>query len=133
MWEDIGGLASATIEIATREPVVSPAGLSRAAVGIVFAALPVNCGARKGSPLETFLSFLLLTCIGEVARGDEFFDDGVILTDAEAVHPRVVTVVVDAPLDVHHFPLLEGLHHLAPVGAWLVVVDLGALVEAAGA
>lgn len=133
----VNALAGATvtgIESIAGEPVVAPTRLTRGAVRAEAAVLARDVGAGKGAPLETVLGGLLLLVGGEIARCEELLDERLILADTVGEHATVVTIVVDAPLDVDGLARrVAGDGRVAPQpSARLVVVDAHAGVVTTG-
>jgi hypothetical protein len=112
------------IETVASEPVITPAGLSLLAVCTVATALPGNIGTVESSCLEAVFSSLLLGISWEVPRGQEFVNKTLVLADAVAEHPAMVSVMINTPLHIDHIASFVGCNRCtSPVRAWLVVVN----------
>lgn len=102
-------------------------------VGAVVTGLAGNIRAAQSTRFEAVLGSLLLRFRREIPRRQEPVDEGLVLTDAIAKHASVVTIVVDAPLDVDNLARsVDGDGGCSPVAGGLVVVDGHAGVVAAG-
>jgi hypothetical protein len=101
-------------------------------VRTVTALLTINISAGKKTFFETIFSSLLLSLGGDVVWVEKLVDDVLVLTNTVGVHASMVTVVVNAPLDVDNLArLVGGDGFFAPVGTGLVVVDADSGVVAA--
>lgn len=102
------------------------------AVRAEVARLAIHICAGKGALLEAILSSLFLRLGREIARSEELVDQLLVLADTVGEHATVVTVVVNAPLDVDS--VASSVRHnrrVTPVGRRLVVVDADAGIVAA--
>lgn len=70
------------------------------AVGVDAAVLAGDVGAVERAGFEACFGGLLLGLSWDVARGQEFVDELLVLADAVGEHASVVAVVIDAPLSV---------------------------------
>lgn len=86
------------VEAIACEPIIPPARLALCTVGTIVTGLPTNIITVQRSSNKAVLCRLFLIVGGEVRWVQEFVDKVLILADAVAKHPTVVTVVVNAPL-----------------------------------
>lgn len=123
-----------TFERLASKPIVAMTGLIIGAVRTVVASLAINVGARQDSLLEAILGGLLLSLGGNIVGVEKLVDNVLVLANAVGVHATMVTVVVDAPLDVNNLARFISSYRLfAPVCTRLVVVNTDSSVIAAWA
>jgi hypothetical protein len=129
----VNSLALATIiEGFASEPVVPPARLSLLAVRAEVAGLSADVGALEDTLLEAVLGSLLLIIGWDVSGSEELVDDRLILADTITEHSSVVTVSINAPLDVNDLAWLVGHNGcLSPSNSGSVIVDADTSVVAA--
>lgn len=117
-------------EGAAREPIIPVAGLALLAVRVEVTLLPIHIVARQNPPLEALLRLLLLGLRGKIPRVQELIHEVLILADAVAEHPRVVPVMVNAPLDIDDLTAPICGNNISPGNPWHVEIDRGSLAVA---
>lgn len=116
------------------EPVIPVTGLTFGAVWAVVAGLVVDVCAWQKTSLEAILGCLLLIFRREIVRVQKLVHHILILADTVREHANVVTVGVNAPLQIDH--IVSAIccgYRVSSICPWLVVVDAHTRVTTAWA